>query len=83
MDDEISGPWALYDYRNWNNRNEIKRWTQGLEKIQRIHLNQKLDMLAQQGPDLLPKLLASLGQHIYKLRVKSNVQLRPMLCKER
>ena len=81
MDDEFSGPWVLYDYKNLNNKNEIKKWTEGLEKKQRIQLNQKLDSLAQQGPDLPPKLLPSLGQHIYKLRVKSNVQLRPMLCK--
>jgi hypothetical protein len=74
--------WKLFDYVNEHGVNEIARWTRGLEKIQRIKLNQKLDMLQQHGPDLPPQLLAGpIFGHIYKLKVKGNVQLRPMLCK--
>jgi len=64
------------------NTNVISEWTRDLEKTQRIKLNQKLDMLTQYGPNLPPRLLAGpIFSHIYKLKVKGNVQLRPMLCK--
>lgn len=74
--------WKLFDYVNEHGINEIARWTRTLEKRQRIKLNQKLDMLQQHGPELPPQLLAGpIFGHIYKLKVKGNVQLRPMLCK--
>ena len=82
MDDEFHGSWKLYDYRNAKKVNEIKIWAKDLEKKQRIQLNQKLDMLIQNGPNLSPGLLAGpIFDHVYKLKVKSNVQLRPILCK--
>jgi hypothetical protein len=74
--------WELYDHLDGNRENAIAQWTRRLEKTQRTRLRSKLDMLAQAGPDLSPQLLSHTGiQHIYKLRVKGNVQLRPMLCK--
>src|SRR5437588_9360141 len=74
--------WTLFDYVNEDGVNEIAQWTRRLEKRQRIKLNQKLDMLQKHGPDLPPQLLAGpIFPHIYKLKVKGNVQLRPMLCK--
>jgi hypothetical protein len=74
--------WILFDYVNEHDVNEFAQWTRGLEKRQRVKLNQKLDMLQKHGPDLPPQLLAGpIFQHIYKLKVKGNVQLRPMLCK--
>ena len=53
-------------------------------------LNQKIDMLEKNGPDLPPKLLAGpikskrnkkLVSHIYKLIIHGDRMLRPMLCK--
>jgi hypothetical protein len=74
--------WELFDYINEDGVNEIALWTRRLEKRQRIKLNQKLDMLQKHGPELPPQLLAGpIFGHIYKLKVKGNVQLRPMLCK--
>jgi hypothetical protein len=74
--------WAIYDHVNRQGVNMIAEWTRGLQTVQRKLLRSKLDMLAQAGPDLPTQLLAGTGvANIYKLRVKGNVQLRPMLCK--
>ncbi len=74
--------WAIYDHVSGDGENVIARWAQGLEGVQRKKLRAKLDMLAQAGPDLPTQLLSPTGVgHIYKLRVKGNVQLRPMLCR--
>ncbi|CAN5350465.1 hypothetical protein BH10ACI1_BH10ACI1_29420 [soil metagenome] len=73
--------WQLFDYQS-KKGNEIKKWTLGLQKLQRIKLNAKLDMLQQSGSDLTPQLLAGTGvPHIFKLRVQGNPKLRPLLCK--
>lgn len=74
--------WKLYDYVNEKGINEIKEWTQGLQKPQRIKLRSKLDTLAQAGPDLPPGLLMKTEvEYIYKLKVQGNPKLRPVLCK--
>lgn len=74
--------WAIYDHLNQKGENAIAEWTRGLQGVQRKLLRSELDMLAQAGPDLPTQLLSGTGvAHIYKLRVKGNVQLRPMLCK--
>ncbi|MGZ8190058.1 MAG: hypothetical protein ACXWTS_02385 [Methylococcaceae bacterium] len=72
----------LFDYTDKNGNNDIKAWTLGLEKSQGAKLNAKLDMLAQLGPELFPHVLTDTPTSgIQKLRVKGNVQLRPLLCK--
>lgn len=72
---------ALFDYTDKNGKNDIKTWTLELEKSQRAKLNAKLDMLALQGHELFPQVLTGTDTPgILKLRVKGNVQLRPMLC---
>lgn len=74
--------YRLFDYTDGNGNNDIKAWTKELEKIQRAKLNAKLDMLEKHGPDLFPHVLTDTPTPgIQKLRVKGNVQLRPMLCK--
>ncbi len=74
--------WTIYDHVDREGVNLIADWTRRLERVQRKLLRSKLDMLAQAGPELPAQLLAGTGvAHIYKLRVKGNVQLRPMLCK--
>ncbi|MFZ4504467.1 MAG: hypothetical protein ACOYM1_11005 [Methylovulum sp.] len=73
---------ALFDYADKNGNNDIKAWTLGLQKTQRAKINAKLDMLAKLGPGLIPHVLTDTPTAgIQKLRVKGNVQLRPMLCK--
>lgn len=71
----------LYDYVDSKEVNEFKDWTQSLQKNDRAKLNAKLDMLKKLGPDLFPQVLTGTPTSgIQKLRVRGNVQLRPMLC---
>jgi len=81
--DRFSGPWRLFDYKNEKGKNEFADWTLRLQKVHRIKLRAKLDLLIKAGPDLPPKLLAGpIFDHVYKLRIETkNVQLRPILCK--
>jgi hypothetical protein len=73
---------ALFDYIDEHGNNDIKTWTQGLQKVQRAKLNAKLDMLEKVGVELFPQVLTDTPTAgIQKLRIKGNVQLRPMLCK--
>lgn len=55
-----------------------------LQKRERVKLRQKIDLLEQHGLDA-PGLVGgpNIGKqrHIYKLKVKGSVQLRPMFCK--
>ena len=74
--------YRLFDYVNAKGENEFKQWTEGLEKVQRAKLNEKLDKLQLYGDGLHPHMLTDTGTPgIQKLRVKGNVQLRPLLCK--
>ena len=71
----------IFDYVNAKGENVIKIWSEGLEKDQRAKLNQKLDMLEIHGHELPPGLLSDCGTPgIKKLKIKGNVQLRPLLC---
>jgi hypothetical protein len=73
---------TLFDYVDENGCNDIKGWTNNLQKVERAKLNAKLDMLALHGPELFPHVLTDTPTPgIQKLRVKGKVQLRPMLCK--
>ncbi|SRR5713101_3034241 len=74
--------WGLFDYVDSRGINVIREWIQGLEKPERARLNRKLDMLAQNGPDLSPGLLAGTKlRHIDKIRVTGRVTLRLLLCR--
>lgn len=75
--------YTLYDYLNGHGVNAFREWTEGLQKRDRVRLNQKLDMLQQHGTTLPPKLLSDTGvAHIKKIRItgKKVPTLRPMLC---
>lgn len=75
-------PFLIYDYVNQHGLNEFKEWTFGLEKPQRAKLNERIDKLALYGDALYPEMLAgSSVAGIQKLKVRGNVQLRPLLCK--
>ena len=76
--------WNLYDYVDVNGVNQFKKWCQGQQKPNLAKINHKLDMLERTGMGLLPSILAGPfgpGKHIYKLKIKGRVALRPMLCK--
>jgi hypothetical protein len=74
-------PYTLYDHIDEDGANEFLAWSQSLEKAQRGALNSKLDMLQRHGPELMPSILSDCGKAgLKKLRVKGNVQLRPLLC---
>jgi hypothetical protein len=78
----------LWDYLHCPGRNEMQAWAQQ-EKLgvrERAQLNQKLDMLERIGFDTayhLSFLKGTSGEYnqIFKLVVKSERMLRPMLCR--
>jgi hypothetical protein len=73
--------YALYDYVHPVEGNLVKTWSEGLQKKERAKLNMKLDALELHGPELIPNLLSPTGTpNIFKLKVRGQVQLRPMLC---
>jgi len=79
---DVQSLWKLYDYVNAQGQNEFRAWTEKLQKVEKVKLIQKLDMLAQMGMDLLPSLLAGpVDQHIYKMKIKGDRMLRPRLCR--
>lgn len=73
--------YKLFDYVNERGVNEIKAWTETLEKKERAKLNSKLDMLEDSGMELIPNILTGTPTAgILKIRAGGNVQLRPLLC---
>jgi len=78
----------LWDYLRGPGRNELQAWA-NQEKLglrERAQLNQKLDMLERVGFDTACSLKFLAGasgdhNHIFKLIVKSERMLRPMLCR--
>lgn len=78
--------WTVYEFLDNRNRSVIDVWLrkERVQKKARILLDQKIDLLREYGPDLPPGLLSSGpidGGHIYKLKVRGPVMLRPLLCK--
>ncbi len=74
-------PFLIYDYVNLNGQNEFKQWTVDLQKKQRVKLNEKIDKLELYGDGLYPHMLSGTSvAGIQKLRVRGNVELRPLLC---
>lgn len=75
-------PFDLYDYVDAHGSNAFADWTRDLQKVPRAKLNAKIDMLALHGEELVPHVLTDTPvPGIRKLRVKGNVQLRPLLCR--
>jgi len=72
--------YAIFEYVDQKGRGLILEWRKKLQTEQRARLDQKLDMLRLNGPELSPLVLARTTGLIYKLKVKGNVQLRPRLC---
>ena len=79
-------PWEVYEFLDNRNDRVIVRWVHKsqIQKRARILLDQKIDLLRAHGPDLPPELLSTGpidGGHIYKLKVRGPVMLRPLLCR--
>ena len=84
--------WKIFDAIEGNRESKIDIWIakEKLGKREIGQLNQKMDMLEQNGPNLPPQLLAGqikskrnkkMVSHIYKLRLNGDRALRPLLCK--
>lgn len=78
--------WEIYEFLDNRGDRVIVRWVQRsrIQKRARILLDQKIDLLREHGPELPPELLSPGpidGGHIYKLKVRGPVMLRPLLCK--
>jgi hypothetical protein len=78
--------YSLWDFLSSRGENVILRWVRDekLTKSARAILNQKLDRLSQIDFHLAigSKFLAGpIYKHIYKLIIKGDVMLRPMLCR--
>ncbi|MBD8725733.1 hypothetical protein IFT43_20425 [Oxalobacteraceae sp. CFBP 13708] len=75
-------PYDLYDYLDAAGVNLFAGWTTGLEKIPRAKMKSKIDMLRLHGEELFPEVLTDTHvRGIRKIRIKGNVQLRPLLCR--
>lgn len=78
----------LWDYLRGAGRNEMQAWAdrEKLGARERAQLNQKLDMLERVGFETASRLKFLAGtsgdfRHVFKLVVKSERMLRPMLCR--
>ena len=74
-------PYILFDYIAVNGVNVFRQWSLNLQPKERSKLNAKLDQLRINGEVLFPNILTGTDvPGILKLRVKGQVQLRPLLC---
>lgn len=84
--------WKIFDAIDGQQQSRIVVWIkkENIGKREIGQLNQKIDMLQQNGPNLPPALLAGpikskqnkkLVSHVYKLRLNGDRALRPLLCK--
>lgn len=78
--------YRLWDFQDERGDNLIAKWTLQQERAHRARLNAKLDMLVRVVFEdaIKSKLLHGPIQkqkHIYKLRVQSNIAMRPLLCR--
>lgn len=85
--------WKIFEYIE-GDRSTLHKWLKDEDVTERDRgqLILKMDLLAMHGTDLLTGILAGpiaskrkpkelRGSQIYKLKVKGDRQLRPMLCK--
>ena len=78
-------PVDLWDYMA-ESGNELQAWAKrtNLGVRDRARLNQKLDMLERNGFDVRLSFIAATSgdfNHIYKIRVTTDIQMRPMFCR--
>jgi len=75
--------WALYDYRDLRGRNLVREWCERLQKKDLARMNQRIDILENNGHELCPGLGLNLhgAPHLYKIKVNGNVAARLFFCK--
>jgi hypothetical protein len=78
--------WRVYEFLDSRGDRVIVLWVRKarIQKKARILLDQKIDLLREHGPDLPPGLLSAGpidSGHIYKLKIRGPLMLRPLLCK--
>jgi hypothetical protein len=84
--------WKIFDAIDKDGKSNIAAWIakERIGKQQIAKLDQKISMLITAGPDLPPELLAGpikskknprTVPHVYKLKIRGDRMLRPMLCK--
>ena len=76
--------WSIYDFTDTRNESVIQKWADDirLPERERGRLDLKVDMLSKNGETLSHQLLAGTkSKHIKKIKVKGNIQLRPLLCR--
>jgi hypothetical protein len=72
----------VYEYVGHDGSAPVSEWIESLQKKQRAKLKAKIQALRQYGGELPTTLLSDTSNpHIKKLRVRGNVQLRPLLCR--
>lgn len=77
--------YALYDFCNEGADNLMLKWArkESLSTRDRATLDVKMDSLAINGLDLIPKLVSPVEKQpgIFKLRIQTKRALRPMFCR--
>jgi hypothetical protein len=78
-------PWRIYCFLSERGSNLIREWLDG-EKVtssQRAAFQSKIDLFERSGPDLTPGFITStpIAADIYKMKIRGQVQLRPMACR--
>jgi len=74
----------LYDFLDLGGRNVIQDWADNLpmQKRDRGRLDSKIDLLANHGDDLPPRLLQPTRmKHVMEIAVNGQVAIRLMLCR--
>ena len=74
--------WTIYEFVDSRGVGVLESWS--LQKLEHVRLNQKLDLLLQYGltaPGLVGGPNIGKQRHIYKLKVRGDVQLRPLFCR--
>lgn len=73
--------WKVYDYVHPGYGNIFRNWATRLSKKEKAKLNQRIDSLEMYGTGLIPGLVSPTGvASIFKMKLRGQVQLRPMLC---
>ena len=72
--------WELWEYIDHRGNGVLTTWA--LQRRERIKLDEKLELLRNNGPDRLARsLVMYLSQGIWKMKVRGNAPLRPLFCR--
>jgi hypothetical protein len=78
-------PWRIYCFLSERGANLIREWLdeERISSSQRATFQAKIDIFERAGPDMSPGFITTtpIAADIYKMKVKGQVQLRPMACK--